>query len=158
MIAPLRRALDAVVALLKQGTSPDQIARAVALAVVLGVFPVLGSTTALCAAAAALLRLNLPLMQLVNWLIYPVQIALLIPLMNAGNFFFHLRALPTLPVFLKMATARPWDAVRLFWPAGLSAIAAWLVLAPFVGLLIYAAVLFTLRRFLPRADEPVQSE
>jgi uncharacterized protein (DUF2062 family) len=145
MIAPLRRAVDAVTTLLRQGTSPSDLARAIALAVVLGVFPVLGATTLLCAGAAALLRLNLPLMQLVNWLIYPVQIALLIPLMSLGTRLFGASPLPTLAQLMQLVAADPLGAIRLFWPAGLSAIGAWLVLAPFAAIVIYAAVLLTLR-------------
>lgn len=130
--------------------SPEKVARAVALAVVLGVFPVLGSTTLLCAGVAAALRLNLPLMQLVNWVIYPLQIALLIPLMSVGTALFQLRPLPTIGALLKMASTTPLEVIRLYWPAGLGAIAAWLVLAPIAGLVIYSAVLFAIRRFAPQ--------
>lgn len=150
MIAPVRKALDSITALLKQGTSPERIARAVALAVVVGVFPVLGSTTLLCAGAAAWLRLNLPLMQLVNWVIYPVQLILLIPLMSVGSRFFGLGPLPSLAELMKLVASSPLAAIRLFWPASLSAIGAWMVLAPFVAFLIYFAVLLPLRRFSPR--------
>ena len=149
MIAPLRKTLDAVKGLLRQGTSPVEIARAVALAAVIGVFPILGSTTLLCAGAAAALRLNLPLMQLVNWVIYPLQLALLIPLMSLGTRFFGTGPLPTLSELMKLVASEPMRAIQLFWPAGLSAVGAWLVLAPIAAIAIYAAVLFPLRRFVP---------
>jgi uncharacterized protein (DUF2062 family) len=146
MIAPLRRTLDAVVALLKQGITPEKIAQAVALAVVLSVFPILGSTTLLCAGAAAILRLNLPLMQLVNWLMYPVQLLLLIPLMSFGSRLFGLLAVPPLGELMRLLAADPWHTLRLFWPAGLSAVGAWLVVSPFAAALVYALLIFPLRR------------
>jgi hypothetical protein len=89
-------------------------------------------------------------MQLVNWVIYPLQLALLIPLMSLGTRFFGSGPLPTLSQLMKLVASDPWAAIRLFWPAGLSAIGAWLLLAPFAALLIYTAVIFPLRRFAQR--------
>jgi len=64
--------------------SPEMIALIFALGLVLGVFPVFGAPTILCAAAAILFRLNLPAIQLVNQVCSPLQYALLIPLGRAG--------------------------------------------------------------------------
>ncbi len=153
MIRPLRKVLDTVIALLRQGTTPEKIAQATALAAVLAVFPVLGSTTLLCAGGAAWLRLNLPLMQLVNYLLYPAQLALLIPFMSVGSHFFSLPSLPPLSQLLKLVATDPWGAIRIFWPATLSGIGAWLVLSPVAALAIYNLVLFPLRRLNP--TEPV---
>src|SRR4029077_19367671 len=49
-----------IVELLAQGVTPEKMALSLALGVALGVFPVLGTTTALCALVALLWRLNLP--------------------------------------------------------------------------------------------------
>jgi uncharacterized protein (DUF2062 family) len=49
-----RRIVAPILALLTQGITPEKIALSLALGIVLGVFPVLGSTTVLCAAAALL--------------------------------------------------------------------------------------------------------
>jgi uncharacterized protein (DUF2062 family) len=59
-----RRLVRPILELLRQGVTPGKIALSLALGVVLGVFPVLGSTTALCTLAAITLRLNLPAIQL----------------------------------------------------------------------------------------------
>lgn len=147
-----RKVLDTIVGLLRQGTSPEEIARAAALAGVLALFPVLGSTTLLCAGAAAWFRLNLPLMQLVNFLVYPVQLALLIPFMSVGTRLFGLPALPGLTQLVKLVATDPWGAIRVFWPATLSGIGTWLVLSPLAAVVIYAAILFPLRRFSPEAS------
>ncbi len=146
MIAPIRKALDATLALLRQGITPEKIAQAVALASVLAVFPVIGSTTLLCAGAATWLRLNLPLMQLVNYVLYPLQLALLIPFMSVGTRFFSLPALPPLTQLLKLVASDPWGAIGIFWPATLSGIGAWLLVSPVVAVAIYAILLFPLRR------------
>ena len=65
-----RRVVAPIVALLTQGITPGKIALSLAFGITLGVFPVLGTTTLLCVAAALMFGLNLPAIQLVNWLIY----------------------------------------------------------------------------------------
>src|SRR2546426_6925400 len=62
-----------------EGASAETIALSVALGLVFGMFPVYGCPTLLCAAAAIVLRLNSPAVQLVNYLISPLQLALLVP-------------------------------------------------------------------------------
>ena len=61
------------------GITPEKIALSVALGITLGVTPVLGSTSILCFLAAVVFRLNAPAIQLVNYFVYPLQFALLIP-------------------------------------------------------------------------------
>ena len=59
-----------------EGVTAETLALSIGLALVLGVFPVYGCPTLLCAAAAIVLRLNLPAMQLDNALTTPLQLAL----------------------------------------------------------------------------------
>ncbi len=80
--------------LLRQGVTPEKIALSVALGAALGVFPAVGWTTALCALAAIILRLNLPTIQIVNYLVYPAQIALLVPFFRLGEKLFRAPHLP----------------------------------------------------------------
>jgi uncharacterized protein (DUF2062 family) len=97
-----RKLVRPLVDLLRQGVSPEKIALSVALGVTLGVFPVLGSTTALCALAAFALQLNLPAIQLVNYFVYPLQIALLIPFFRLGEKLFRAHICPFLrPRFMR---------------------------------------------------------
>lgn len=63
-----RRIVAPVIAQLKQGATPEKLALTVALGFVLGVFPILGSATLLCGLAAWALRLNQPVIQIVNYL------------------------------------------------------------------------------------------
>ena len=93
-----RRVIAPIVAQLKQGITPQQIALTLALGAVLGIFPILGATTALCALAGVWLRLNQPLIQLVNYLVYPLQLALLIPLYRAGERLFGAEPVPIVDI------------------------------------------------------------
>src|SRR5271156_2028635 len=89
-----RRIARPIVELLRQGVTPEKMALSLALGLTLGVFPVLGTTTALCALVAFIWRLNLPAIQIVNYFVYPLQIALLIPFFRAGEILFGARHLP----------------------------------------------------------------
>jgi len=143
---PLRRAVNTIVQLLRLGVTPEKIALAIALSAAIGVFPVLGTTMLLTAAAAAAFELNLVAMQLVGWLVYPAQLALIVPFMRLGSRLFGLVAVPPLPELLKMMAHDLLGTMRLFWPATLTAVVAWLVLCPiFVGG-VYGILIYPLRR------------
>ena len=80
------------------GLSAEELALVFAVSLVLGVFPVYGLPTLLCAATAAVLRLNLPAMQVINQLTSPLQLALLIPLNRVGAGVHRTAsALPSIP-------------------------------------------------------------
>lgn len=99
------------------GVSTETLALSIGLALVLGVFPVYGCPTLLCAAAAIVLRLNLPAMQAVNLLTSPLQLALVIPFHRLGDLL-----LPKSP-----AAAHPqaWGFLAGVWTVAVHAIAGW---------------------------------
>lgn len=132
-----RRLIAPIVAFLAQGITPEKIALSLAFGIVLGVFPVLGSTSILCAAAAVIFRLNLPAIQLVNWLIYPLQLFFLLPFIRMGEKLFGAAPLQlSLSEMLAMIHADLPHAVATLWLAGLHAVSAWLLLgAPAILLL-----------------------
>src|SRR5579862_8497564 len=91
-----------VVGQLTQGVTPDKIALSVALGLTLGIIPILGVTTVLCAAAAIWLRLNQPVIQLVNWLVYPLQLALVLVFIRIGEWITHAPVLTlSIPVLIQ---------------------------------------------------------
>jgi uncharacterized protein (DUF2062 family) len=134
--------------LLRQGITPEKISLAIAMSAVIGVFPVLGSTTLLCAGASLLFRLNPAAMQLVNWLVYPLQLALLVPMMRLGTRIFGFLPVPPLTQLMTMMRADLMSTMRLFWPSALSAIGAWVILSPIAIGAIYIVLLFPLRRMV----------
>lgn len=143
-----RRLVAPLLAQLRQGITPEQIALTLALAATLGVFPILGATTVLCALAAAWLRLNQPLMQLANYVVYPLQLALLLPFCRAGEALFGQPHLPVLDVHDLLARFEA-DPRRFLVDYGMTAlygVVVWTLLAPFAAALLY----FMLRPLLLR--------
>jgi hypothetical protein len=141
-----RRIVQPVLNLLGQGTKPEEIALSIACGLVLGVFPSLGSTL-LCFLAALTFGLNLPALQLVNYLMYPVQFALLIPFIRAGEVLFRSSRLPlSLTQILAMIKAGVWHSIKVLWVATIHAIAVWGLIAPLAIYVLYRVLAPVLRR------------
>ena len=150
-----RKLVRPILDLLRQGVTPEKIALSMALGAALGVFPALGWTTALCAIAAIVLRLNLPAIQIVNYLMYPAQIVLLVPFFRLGEKLFRAPHLAvSAPQIYGMIHASAWNAIKLLWTTTWHAMVAWGLIAPvFVGLM-YVILTPVLRRVLRRELTP----
>ena len=146
-----RRIARPILELLRQGVTPEKMAMSLALGVALGVFPVLGTTTALCALAALILRLNLPAIQIVNYFVYPLQIALLIPFFRMGEKLFSVPHLPlSITQIVAMAQASFWGATRFLWTTIWHSIVAWCLIAPVFVAVEYGILVPLLRRVVRR--------
>jgi len=141
-----RRLIQPVINLLTQGVTPKKIAMSLALGLVIGVFPVLGSTTLLCAIAAVALRLNLPALQLANWIVYPLQLVFIVPFIRLGEFIFRARPLPfTLEQMVAISRAGLPHAIRILWLAALQGASAWLLVSPLLVCVFYLVFLVIVR-------------
>ena len=139
-----------ILALLSQGITPHKIALTLVLGVLLGVMPLIGASTTLCALAALGLGLNLPLIQLVNYLVYPLQILLLIPFVQAGQWLFREPPLPfSLGQIKAMMEAGLWKAIVDLWDYAMHGLVAWLIIGGVTGLLSYMSLLPILKRAVP---------
>lgn len=136
------RVVGPVVTQLKQGITPEKVVLTIALGAVIGIFPILGATTLLCGLVAVWLRLNQPIIQLVNYLAYPVQIILLLPFYRAGETLFGRQHMPlSIPMLIERFRADTGRFFGDFGMIGLGGIGVWCILAPVVGTALY----FTLR-------------
>jgi len=117
-----------------QSLSGDSIAVILAVGFVLGTFPVYGCPTVFCLLAAFALRLNAPLLQLVNQCTSPLQLALLIPFARLGQRILHLPATASGSIFSRVSGLT------------LQAIAGWACISLPLGLLLFIALSRTLRR------------
>ncbi len=127
---------------LSQGISPRRLALTLALGFAVGCIPVVGIPTVLCAALALSLRLNLPAIQMANYVAMPLQLVLIVPFVRLGRWLiptrggpaFDPRALLHLPA-LHLATHLATSMGDL---AG-KALLAWLLVAvPAVALMTFA--------------------
>ena len=135
-----RKIVDRIMPLLKQGISPEKIALGMAMGAVIGICPLIGATTAMCTIVALVLRLNLPAIQMVNYLVYPFQIALLIPFFQFGAWLYGMEPLPiSAQDLIFMFQENFWGSIFKLWGTVFRAITAWgLICPPTIAGLYYA--------------------
>lgn len=142
-----RRLVAPLLALLRQGVTPDKLALSLALGIAIGLVPVLGVSTALCAVVALALRLNMPAIQLVNYLLTPLQLLLIIPFLRFGEWLVQAPRFPiTLDSGLALLSEGAIRAVTVLATAIVHATLAWIVLAPLAALALYYALRPVFRR------------
>lgn len=141
-----------ILSLLSQGITPHKVALTLVLGLLIGVMPLIGASTTLCAVAALAFGLNLPLIQLVNYLVYPLQILLLIPFVQAGQWLFRQPPLPfSLSDIKAKMEAGLWKAIVDLWDYAMHGLVAWLLIGSLAGLLIYAGLMPVLKRVVRQA-------
>jgi uncharacterized protein (DUF2062 family) len=142
-----RRVLDVVMAQLRQGITPQKIALTVALGLSLGLFPILGSTTLLCFLAGLLLKLNQPIIQLVNYVVYPLQVAGIYFFIRIGEWLTRTPPLQfSIAGLIQQFRAAPLHFLQEFGMTALRGVLAWSLIAPLVAAGIYFSILPVLRR------------
>jgi uncharacterized protein (DUF2062 family) len=124
--------------LLRQGLAPEKLALSLALGIALSCFPIFGTTTILCALVALVFRLNLPAIQVGNYLALPLQLALFIPFLRLGERLLRAPKAPLSPEqLLTMAKNQPDQTMRILLAGQWHSILGWAVIAPAIMLLSY---------------------
>jgi len=150
-VKPLTRFQSLLSDQIRQGLSPHEIALTLAVGLCLSVSPALGTTTMFCAIAAVVLRLNQPLIQLVNVLVYPLQLLLLVPFLRAGELLFGAPHTPLAPAkIMAMGTVDLFGTIAAFWTVGWHGTVVWALVSPPAGLLVYAIARPPLERLARR--------
>lgn len=140
--------LDPLVALLTAGLTPDRIALTLGVGSVCSLFPFLGLTSLLNLGVGCRLRLNQPLLQTLNQLLGPVQLALIAVYVRLGEWVWLVEAGRfTLGEMVRVfRTASFGDFLQRFGWAGIHAFTAWALTSP----LLLAAVYYFTRPALRR--------
>lgn len=120
-----------------QGISPRRLALTLALGFAIGCIPVVGIPTLVCAALALALRLNLPAIQAANYVVMPLQVALILPFMRLGGWLFSSGPHQSLSVG-GLLHASPLHILSQFGSLAGYAMLGWLLIAiPAVALMTF---------------------
>ena len=131
---------------LSLGISPQKLSLAIALGVCFGIIPLLGTTTLICTGIALALRLNMPLMQAVNYVVYPLQLLLFIPFLKVGSWFSGQSFDYSLQEIQQMLADDMLQTIEYFFQANMYALLIWLALAPLLFVTFYFISFFVLKR------------
>lgn len=129
-----------ITSFLLQGITARKLAFTVAIGVCLGTIPLLGATSLLCMLAAFIFKLNMPAIQVVNYVTYPVQLLLYIPFLKAGTHIFSSNEFDySLSEILEMLQKDMWQTINDFLYINIYGILLWLLISPFVMLITFWA-------------------
>ena len=141
---------NAIARFLREGMSIEKIALGVSMGTVLGIFPVLGTTTVLCAVAAFIFRLNQPLIQLVNYAVYPVQLFLLAFFYGLGNRLFNdQNSLFYGTHVVEILHNDMWGSLASLWDMTLFAVLLWTLIGPVLAMILYLILMPVIRKLAP---------
>jgi uncharacterized protein (DUF2062 family) len=125
-----RRIVIPILALLRMGATPERLAWSLAVGLVIGVNPLLGSTTLLALGIAAAFRLNFAASQLGNHAMYPVELAMFPVFVKLGSVLFRTAQLPWGIRELGIAArTQPWQTTRVLWVWEWHALVVWAAFA-----------------------------
>ncbi len=88
MKAILNKAKEKTTAFLKQGLTKKELSQSIIVSGLISTIPILGVSTFMITTVSIKRNLNLPLMISLSYLMWPVQILLIIPFIRVGEFIF----------------------------------------------------------------------
>jgi uncharacterized protein (DUF2062 family) len=148
-----RRVALPLFALLRMGATPEKLAWSIAVGLLIGINPILGSTTLLCLAVAFLFRLNVAASQIGNHIVYPLELLLIIPFMRLGSLVFHVEPIPLSPkTLIESARTNPIALTRQLWRWEWHAFIVWACIAAITIPLIASALTPLFRKLLLRVE------
>lgn len=145
---------------LTQGISPEKLGWTIAVGIVLGIFPIMGTTTLICFLAALLFKLNQPVIQVACHAVYALHLGLILVFIRTGQWIFGAEPISlSIRQLIKKFMDDPWQFMRDFGVAALQGIAAWAIIAPLLIILIKvisAPILERLAQRIRRGKEVIE--
>jgi uncharacterized protein (DUF2062 family) len=154
-----RQVVDPIALLMTQGITPEKIALTLAVGSALALFPIIGTTTLLCLLVGVLLRLNQPIIPLVNMLCATIHFPVIVGLFRMGHWMYDVPyphiGTGMIHHMLDTFWEDPGKFFERFGVDALHAIVAWAVVAPVWVVFVYIFSLPVLREVLRRRIIPV---
>ena len=127
-----------VIKMLTYGMSPSKIALTLTFGLMFGTIPILGITTVLLAVIALFFRLNMVMIQMANFLIYPLQLFLYLPFLRLGSMLVAKESMYLSWVTLKEILQSGWlNALTELGSIHVWAVIAWLIIWSPIAIIFY---------------------
>ena len=125
-----RHVLQPLLRLLRRGIPPKRLAWSLAIAIVVGVNPLIGMTTVCMLLVAWIFRLNYVATQIGIHLVAPLQWILFVPFVQAGVLLFRAHRLPlSKRDIMHLSHKHPVQLVHILWRWEWHALIVWAVFA-----------------------------
>lgn len=150
---------DRLIGFLKSGITPQKLALTCALGVVVGILPIWGITTLLCFLVAPIFRVNIVVLQLVHYFVYPIQLLLIIPFIKVGTFLFNINPLPyALAELQQRFSADFWGELKQVGVALLLGVGVWAVASIPIFVIIYFCCRYLFEKWNRRNYRELKSQ
>lgn len=138
--------LTPILDFLKQGLSPKKLAEGIAWGLVVGFIPILGGTTIICTFVSFARKINMGVIQLVQWFVYPLQILFFLPFLKAGGWLTGTPVPFSLEELQVLVQEKPLEFIKTVALANLGGIVVWVPVALTTGLFSYFIIKYMLTR------------
>jgi len=135
--------------LLVSGMTAEKWAASACFGVIAALFPVIGPVTLICIAVCWLARLNLPLVLIILYGLYPLQLALILPFTWFGSLFTGWQLPPDFSYKDVIHLSKRLGAEVLHW--GAAAVLGWALICLPLAIGLYHLLL----RYAKRLIQPI---
>jgi hypothetical protein len=91
----------------------------------------------------------MPAIQIINYVVYPLQIVLLIPFIKMGQWLFAAKGTtPSLAQIVDLVRQKPWAAIGALWTVTMHALVVWMLIGSLASPLLYWVFARILRRLV----------
>ncbi len=137
-VRPVARIKEVIKGQLVQGITPSKLAWSLALGLNLGLFPILGTTTCLCALCGLIWKLNHPALQLANWIVAPLQPAMILLYIHWGEWISrNPHASVSFSLMIQQWKKSPWEFFKQSGFIAWHGVLGWMIITLFLLPAVY---------------------
>lgn len=142
----LKKFRELLINLLNEGKTPKELALAITIGCLLGIFPILGVTTAMSIIIGKMIKLNIPAIITANYAVFPVQIFMIYVLVITGETIFAIDT-QTDYDFFKNIMEESWSVIfKTLGKSLATAVFSWVLLSSILFFPLYRVFLFFIYR------------
>ncbi len=144
----LKKIKDVIKGQLTMGATPEKLSQSFIWGVLIGIFPLLGTTTSLSALAAWIFKLNHIVIQALNYAVYPIQLLMIPIYIKIVDLFFDVGYVPLRPdLILNQFKASPVEFFKQYSLIGVYAIMVWAIFSTALYFVLYPVTLKAVKKF-----------
>jgi len=113
--------------IMSSGLTPQKLALTLCIGIALGTMPIVWGSSLICFLLAHIFKLNQVALQSVNYLLYPLQLALLVPFFKVGAWMFSWGPPVPLNMLSTLLHSPELYSLNILGWITLKSVAAWLV-------------------------------
>jgi uncharacterized protein (DUF2062 family) len=142
-----------ITALFKQGLTARELTESIVASGLISIIPILGVSTFMITTLSLKRKLNLPIMLSLSYLMWPLQILLILPFIKLGEFVFSVHAPNhTVEEIIHSFQTSFFNTISHLSFELLCGLGAWFLIAVPVAIGIYLLLLLLLKLFLNRTN------